>query len=105
MNRRRIVLSCLASMLTASLALAQSAPQSPRTSKRLAVASADDTPAVPTVPVQVMNFPAVQSVAGEIACSNLPLDDAGNVRVSSGGGQDYQAFDLVTEPIQVGANG
>jgi hypothetical protein len=45
--------------------------------------STDPMLPIPVVSVEVVNFPPVQSVAGTVSVDNLPLDDAGAVRVST----------------------
>ncbi len=45
--------------------------------------------------VEVTNFPATQNVAGSVAVTNLPLDAAGNVRVSGGGSPGAPAATLI----------
>ena len=90
--------------------LAVFSPANAQTAKKLAPGPQPDevlaTPVViPTVPVQVVNFPNPQNVAGTVNVGNLPLADDGAVRVSAAQPRQPVLLELLTEPLSVPAGG
>jgi hypothetical protein len=66
--------------------------------------SVDNLPAVQSVAgtVSVDNLPAVQNVAGSVSVSNLPLDGDGAVRVSTIPARQRVLIDLLPSPVDIG---
>src|SRR5262245_33350786 len=70
-------------LCAAQFAIAQQVSHKSPTPAVLVASDEQQTVDRPVSQVEVVNFPATQPVSGSIACSNLPLDEDGNVRVGS----------------------